>query len=216
MTTIILVRHGQTSWNREERFRGHADIPLDEIGSAQAGAVAQRIAMQWKPDAIYAGPLSRTMQTAEPAAALFALKVLAEPALIDVDCGSWQGLTSQDVRAAFPTEFNIFMNAPLDFRFPGGESLEAARIRAFQQVMNLAAQYPGQTVMMVSHTALNRLILLSILGMNSSAFWRIRQDTGAINSFEMENGISTLNLLNETGHLLALSRMEMRSSSRTV
>lgn len=216
MTQIILVRHGQTAWNREERFRGHADIPLDEIGFAQAQAVAKRIAQQWKPSIIYAGSLSRTLQTAQPTADLFNLMVRSEPGLIDVNCGDWQGFSPDEVRAKWKTEYDIYLHDPLDFQFPGGESLEAARLRAFQRVNELAEAHSGKTIMLVSHTALNRLILLSVLGMNSSGFWKIHQDTCAINMFEIENGSFTLNLLNETSHLIPLFTKQTRFPSRTI
>jgi broad specificity phosphatase PhoE len=216
MTHIILVRHGQTAWNREERFRGHADVPLDETGLAQAQAVANRVALEWKPDAIYAGPLSRTLQTAQPAAALFNLTVLSEPGLIDVDCGEWQGYSSNEVQAKWPAEYDMYLHDPLSFQFPNGESLEAARLRAFQRVNELAGAHSGKTIMLVGHTALNRLILLSVLGMNSSGFWKMRQDTCAINMFEIESGSFTLHLLNETSHLFSLLTKRMQEPSRTI
>ncbi len=216
MTHIILVRHGQTAWNKEERFRGHADIPLDETGFAQAKAVAERIALQWKPDVIYSGPLSRTLQTAQPTAALFNLTVQSEPGLIDVDCGDWQGLTPDEVRQHYPVEYEAYLHSPRDFHFPGGESLEAARLRAFQRVNELAKEHFGQIIMLVSHTALNRLILLSVIGLDSSGLWRMRQDTCAINVFETEYGLFTLNLLNETSHLIPLSRERMQVPSSTI
>ena len=216
MTTIILVRHGQTAWNREERFRGHADIPLDEVGLAQAQAVAKRIALQWKPDAIYAGSLSRTLQTAEPTAQSFHLTVHPEPDLVDVDCGSWQGFSPDEVRTKWPAEYETYLHSPREFQFPGGESLETARLRALRKVNEIVKAHEGQTVMLVSHTALNRLILLSVLGLDSSGLWRMRQDTCAINAFEAENGIFTLTLLNETSHLISLSRRGAQNPSQTV
>jgi broad specificity phosphatase PhoE len=216
MTHIILARHGQTAWNREERFRGHADVSLDEIGLAQAQAVAKRVALEWKPDVIYAGPLSRTIQTAEPTAKLFNLPVQSEPGLIDVDCGEWQGLSPDEARQQWPAAFEAYLHSPLNFQFPGGESLEEARLRAFQRVNELAEAYSGKTVMLVSHTALNRLILLSVLGMNSSGFWKMSQDTCAINVFEIENGSFTLNLLNETSHLIQLIVKGAQVPSRTI
>lgn len=216
MTQIILVRHGQTAWNREERFRGHADIPLDEIGISQAQATASRIAAQWQPHVIYAGPLSRTLQTAQPTAALLNLTVHSEPKLIDVDCGDWQGFSPDEVRAKWTAEFDTYLHTPLHFQFPGGESLEAARLRAFQRVNELTQKHAGQTIMLVSHTALNRLILLSVLGLDSSGLWRMRQDTCAINAFDVENGQFTLTLLNETSHLISLYGRSKQSSSKTV
>ena len=205
MTNIILIRHGQTEWNRSERFRGHADVPLDKIGLMQADATGKRIAAQWKPDAVYAGPLSRTFNTAEAMARSTSLTVQIEPDLIDVDCGDWQGLTPDEVSRRWPTEFQAYLHSPGKFRFPGGEALEMARLRAMKCVDGLIARYPGQTMVLVSHTALNRLILLSALGLDSSSFWRIRQDTCAINVFEVEAGNFTLILLNETSHLLSIS-----------
>jgi phosphoserine phosphatase len=217
MTCIILVRHGQTAWNREERFRGHADIPLDETGFAQAKSTGARIAAQWKPDAIYAGPLSRTIQTAEATAQLFNLEVMAEDGLIDVDCGNWQGLSPEEARQQFPGDFEMYLHGPGNFCFPGGESLEEARLRAIKRVEKLVAQHPGQTLMLVSHTALNRLILLSTLGMDSNSFWKIRQDTCAINAFEVKDGKFTLILLNETSHLLSISaNRDQVQESKTV
>jgi broad specificity phosphatase PhoE len=217
MTRIILVRHGQTAWNSEERFRGHADIPLDETGFAQAEAVSKRLAMQWKPDDIYAGPLSRTIQTAEPTARYFNLPVQIEPGLIDVDCGEWRGLTPREAGQRWPAEFNAYLHRPAQFQFPGGESLENARLRAIRRVTELASTHRNQTIMLVSHTALNRLILLSVLGMDSSGFWKIRQDTCAINSFDLENENFLLGLLNETSHLLTISSaFASVNSSKTV
>jgi broad specificity phosphatase PhoE len=205
MIRIILVRHGQTAWNRAERFRGHADVPLDETGLHQAQATAIRIAVQWKPDVIYAGPLSRTIKTAEAIAQLFNLTVHVEDGLIDVDCGLWQGLTPIEVQQGWPTEFQLYLHSPGDFSFPGGESLEMARLQAMKRVGNLTARHPGQTIVLVSHTALNRLLLLSVLGLDSRSFWKIRQDTCAINVFEVDASQFALTLLNETSHLLSIS-----------
>lgn len=205
MTHIILVRHGQTAWNREERFRGHADIPLDETGLRQAQATANRIASQWKPEAVYAGPLSRTVQTAEATAQLFNLTVRMEDSLIDVDCGDWQGLTPEKARQQWPADFEIYLHSPGKFRFPGGEDLEEVRFRVMKRVEGLCVLHSEQTIVLVSHTALNRLILLSVLGLDSCGFWKIRQDTCAINVFEVAASQFTLTLLNEASHLLSIS-----------
>lgn len=110
----------------------------------------------------------------------------------------------------------MYLHDPLQFQFPGGESLEAARLRAFQRVNKLAEEYSGKTIMLVSHTALNRLILLSVLGLDASGFWKLRQDTCAINVFEIENGSYALNLLNETSHLIPLSTKRMQDPSMTI
>jgi len=216
MTTVILVRHGQTEWNRSERFRGHADVPLDQTGLAQAEATAKRIAAQWKPSAIYTGPLSRTVQTAEAIARAAGMSPQIEPGLIDVDCGQWQGLTPEEVDQRWPAGFQSYLLSPFDFAFPGGESLEKARLRAMKHVEDLISRHADQSLVLISHTALNRLILLSVLGLDSHGFWKIRQDTCAVNIFESDTNHSTLFTLNETGHLLSVTADHLSRSSKTL
>ncbi len=201
MAQIILVRHGQTEWNRIERFRGQADVPLNQTGLAQAEATGQRIADEWQPTAIYAGPLSRTMRTAEAVGACCHLPVSAEQRLVDINYGEWQGLTPDEVRERWPEELSAWYNAPHLARIPNGETLENLRIRAMSAVNDLVARHLDQTIVLVSHTVVNRIILLGVLGLGNDRFWRLRQDTCAINVFEVENGVFTLVTMNDTGHL---------------
>ena len=203
MTRIILVRHGQTEWNSTERFRGHADVPLDKIGLAQAEATGKYVARLCHPVAIYAAPLSRTIKTAEAIARQFNLPVESESGLIDVDCGQWQGLTPDEVRQRWPREFEQWLNLPGRFGFPGGESLEDARLRAMQTLNALLNRHTGQDIVLVSHTALNRLILLSALGLGCDQFWNLRQDTCAVNVLETRLEGFVVVSLNNTAHLLA-------------
>ena len=184
MTRIILVRHGQTEWNSTERFRCHADVPLDSVGLAQAEATGKYVARLCHPEAVYAAPLSRTGKTAEAISQQFNLPVESEPGLIDVDCGHWQGLTPDEVSQRWPREFEQWLNSPGRFGFPGGESLEEARLRAMRTLNALLGRHAGQDIVLVSHTALNRLILLSALGLGCEQFWNLRQDTCAVNILE--------------------------------
>ena len=216
MTRIILVRHGQTTWNRAERFRGHADVPLDETGLVQASLTAARIAAQWQPAVIYAGPLSRTVQTAEATAKPLNLQVQVEKELIDVDCGEWQGLTPDEVRQRWPLEFEVYLHSPAAFRFPGGEALEEARLRLTKCVEDVSGRHPDQTVVLVSHTAANRLIILSMLGLDAQGFWSLRQEPCAINVLEGDPGHFALVTMNEAGHLLSVSRGKDRNESKTL
>ena len=98
MTRIVLVRHGETEWNRVERFRGRADVPLNQTGIAQAEATARRIEKGWEVTAVYASPLVRALRTAEAIAQRFALDVQVHPGLIDIDYGAWQGRSPDDVK----------------------------------------------------------------------------------------------------------------------
>jgi probable phosphoglycerate mutase len=201
MTCIILVRHGQTEWNRVERFRGRADLPLNGTGLFQAQATGRRIADEWKPVAIYSSPLSRAIRTAEAVAWHFGLPVQMHPGLIDIDYGQWQGFTPDEARERWPEMIDAWYNAPQMARIPGGETLDKLRARGMGAVNELAARHGGQTVVLVGHTVINRIILLSVLGLADDRFWRLRQDTCAINVFEVEGGVFTIVSLNDTCHL---------------
>jgi len=201
MTRIILVRHGQTEWNRVERFRGHADVPLNDTGVAQAELTGKRIAAEWQPMAIYSSPLARAVRTAEAIAGHFDLPVQVHPDLIDIDYGQWQGLTPDEVREQWPEMIDDWYNKPASVYIPGGETLEQLRLRARAVIDELTARHRDQTIVMVGHTVINRIILLSVLGLSNDRFWRLRQDTCAINCFEAEGKDFTLVSLNDTCHL---------------
>lgn len=201
MTRIILVRHGQTEWNRVERFRGRADVPLNETGLAQAEATGKRVASEWQPVAVYTSPLSRSVKTAESIAKHYDLKVQIHPGLADIDYGEWQGLSPEEAGQRWPEEIDAWYNQPHLARIPGGETLSDLRARLMQTVNELAARHTGETIVLVGHTVINRIILLGILGLGNDRFWRIKQDTCAINIFEAEAGDFVLVSLNDTCHL---------------
>jgi phosphoserine phosphatase len=95
--------------------------------------------------------------------------------------------------------------APHNARIPGGESLEQLRERAMAAVAELVRKHPGETIILVGHTVINRIILLGVLGLGNDRFWHIRQDTCAINVFEAEDGEYVLVSLNDTCHLQDLA-----------
>lgn len=201
MTCFILVRHGQTEWNRVERFRGRADIPLDKTGLAQADATGRRVAAEWRPGAIYCSPLSRAVKTAEVIAKYCGLQVNIHPGLVDIDYGQWQGLTSEEANQKWPDELDAWLNQPHLARIPGGETLDDLRKRAMQTIKQLAVQHPQETIVMVGHTVINRIILLAVLGLSNARFWHIKQDTCAINIFETGQDDFVVVSLNDTCHL---------------
>jgi probable phosphoglycerate mutase len=201
MTTIILVRHGQTEWNRIERFRGRADVPLNTTGLAQAEATGERVATKWTPVAVYSSPLSRAVRTAEAVAVHFDLPVQIHPGLADIDYGAWQGLTPGEARQRWPEMIDAWYNQPHLARIPDGEALDELRQRAMKTVKELSARHAGETIVLVGHTVINRIILLAVLGLENDRFWHIRQDTCAINVFETDQDDFTLVSLNDTCHL---------------
>lgn len=204
MTRIILVRHGQTEWNRIERFRGRADVPLNRTGMAQARAVGDRLARQL-PAAVYSSPLSRAVVTAEQIARPHGLIAQPHGGLIDIDYGLWQGLTPRQVGERWPQELDAWYNAPQTVRIPGGETLQVVRERGMSTVRTLAREHPDSSIVLVAHTVMNRLILLGVLGLGNERFWNLGQEPCAINRFTVRDGEFTVVSLNDTSHLEDLS-----------
>lgn len=201
ITRVILVRHGRTEWNRVERFRGRADVPLDATGLAQADAAGRRVAAEWTPVTIYCSPLSRAVETGEAIARHGEATAQPYLDLIDIDYGQWQGLTPAEARQRWPEMVNAWYHAPHTARIPGGETLAGVRRRGMATVQALASRHRGQTIALVGHTVINRAILLGVMGLGDGRFWRIRQEPCAINVFEVEADDFTLVSLNDTGHL---------------
>jgi len=201
-TTIILVRHGQTDWNRVEHFRGRFNVPLNATGLKQADRVATRISSQWKPAAIFSSPLIRAMQTAATIAKKFHLTALTADGLIDVDYGKWQGLTPEEAREQWPDLLTNWYEHPEVVKIPGGETLAQVSSRAMSALKEVSWLHPDQEIVLVSHTVVNRLILLGILGLRIERFWHLRQEPCAINVIEKSEKDFTLVSMNDTCHLL--------------
>ncbi|MCJ7515919.1 MAG: histidine phosphatase family protein [Dehalococcoidia bacterium] len=204
MTRVIIVRHGRTDWNRVERFRGRADIGLDEMGMKQAEAAAERI-RKWPISAIYSSPLRRAMATAEIIAAPFELNVQPMSGIIDIDYGAWQGLSTEQVVARDDNLYSQWIESPHEVKFPGGESFAEVRERTASAVDDLIQQHPKETFVLVSHKVICQILILSLLGLDSSHFWQITQDVCAMNLFEVRGGIPSVLFFNDTCHLEGLN-----------
>ncbi|AFV12806.1 phosphoglycerate mutase [Thermacetogenium phaeum DSM 12270] len=197
---LFLVRHGETKWNREEVFRGRIDVELSERGIEQARLTARALAGV-QLAAVYAGPLSRARETARIIAGPHGLPVVIVEGLNDLDYGSWQGLSHQEVRECYPDVYWQWVSRPHAVRFEGGESLDDARRRAVAALEEIAARHRGQNVVAVSHRVINKILLLAFLGLDNSHFWEIKQDTCAVNIIEFHPDRYVICRLNDTCHI---------------
>ena len=203
MTRIVLIRHGQTAWNEGagERLRGRAEIELDEEGARQAQATAATVA-RWEVAAVYSSPLKRAVRTASILAEPLGLEAKPMEGLIDIDYGKWQGLSLPEAAADDNELYQLWLKSPHLVTFPGGENLGQVRRRMVGIVEKLTPQYHGQTVVLVSHKVPCKVLLCSLLGLDNSHFWQVKQDLCAINIFEVrENGFTVIVRLNDTCHL---------------
>jgi broad specificity phosphatase PhoE len=148
VTTILLARHGETDWNREYRFQGHADPPLNATGRAQASELSGTLARETLA-AVYSSPLRRAFETAEIVAAPHGLEPRAVEALREVDVGSWQALTRAEVEGRFPAQYARW----LDFGqgWDDGETYEEMARRVVQALLELAASHERERILAVTH-----------------------------------------------------------------
>lgn len=203
MTKVLLVRHGHVPGIAPERFRGRADLPLTEEGRRQAELTARRIAATWRPSAIYASPLSRCRDTGAAIGRPFGLTPIPLDGLADIDYGEWQGLTPDEARARWPRQVDLWYAAPEQARIPGGETLPQVRARLAAAVHAVCAAHPGETIVLVGHDSVNRVLLLHALDASLAHYWRIRQHPCAINEIECGDGGFVIVSMNQTDHLRA-------------
>jgi len=119
MRRIFLVRHGETDWNREGRFQGRRDIPLNDLGRGQARSAAGAL-LRASVDRVVSSPLSRAAGTAEAAASLLGLGIETHPGLIEIDHGLWEGHTAGEVEGLWPGMLSLWHSRPEEVTMPGG------------------------------------------------------------------------------------------------
>jgi len=209
MTSIYLVRHGQTAWNKEEIFRGRTDVPLDETGLKQA-ELAGEFFREMKIEGVYSSPLSRAFQTAEKIAKFHPPKVQPLEGLIDMSFGSWEGRPLQEVREMDGERYRQWREEPHLVRLPSGEGLDEVRIRGMAVLEEVIKRHPEGNIVLVSHRVVNKVLLCGILGIDNSHFWQITQDTTAISLIQYKQGRYILSLMNETCHLKALKEERIK------
>jgi broad specificity phosphatase PhoE len=115
--------------------------------------------------------------------------------------GKWQGLSSQEVKERWPELARTWLTAPHRVTFPGGESLDVVKDRTAAALLKLIRQHEAETIAIVGHTVVNRVLLCFVLGIDNSNYWRIGQDTCAINVFDWNDGLFFIESLNDTCHL---------------
>jgi len=202
MTTVYLIRHGQTDWNKEEIFRGRADVPLNDHGRDEAQALA-RYLEDVNVDACFSSPLSRARETAEIVADPHSIEVNIDEGFIDVDYGEWQGSPAAKVREKYAETYQRWIERPHHIKFPGGESLSAVRKRALASLDVIRVGYPDATVFVVAHRVVTKVVLCAVLGLGNAAFWRIRQDNCAFNIIEYSPNGAVVRAMNDTCHMTA-------------
>jgi 2,3-bisphosphoglycerate-dependent phosphoglycerate mutase len=166
-TTIVLVRHGETDWNRDRRFQGHADVPLNELGRRQARDLADTLASD-RFAAAYSSPLRRALETGEIVAARLGIPLEVDQGLMEIDVGSWSGLTTAEVEQRFPDEFGHWRETRAG-GWTDGETYPEMGARVISALRDIAGRHPGERVLAVSHGGPLRAVKAAAAGLSFEA-----------------------------------------------
>ena len=178
-TRVYMVRHGQTQWNLDDRFRGRADIPLNENGERDAEIAARRLQSEGLA-AVYSSPLSRARYVGQRIAEHAGLPSIVDHAgLVNLEYGDWEGLTKQECAERDPDAWEDYAHRPYQSVIPGGESLADGIDRVVASLREIGRRHPGEAVAAVSHGAIVRLAVVGIDGNYANSSWQFKFPTGS-------------------------------------
>jgi broad specificity phosphatase PhoE len=201
VTRLVLVRHGRTVLNAAGRFRGRQEVSLDEVGRAEADALAHRLKMSFNVTQLLTSPLQRAVETADAIGKTFGLAAVVEARLNDLDYGKWQGLTPEEAAAAYPRQYREWERTPDRALLPGGGCLAWQIDTALRLVQDVVVDYAGETVGLVTHQVVCQGLICGLLGIPLRRFRSVTQDPGAFSVFETWQRGWRVVTLNETCHL---------------
>jgi phosphoserine phosphatase len=203
---ILLVRHGETDWNRQKRFQGQIDVPLNPKGEEQAKLTGEFLA-SINIDLAFSSSMLRPKQTAleilehhHPGLTLVLVDQLQE-----ISHGRWEGKLESEIELEFPGELQNWQNHPASVQMPEGENLDQVWARvalAWQKI--LVAVPPGKTAMVVAHDAVNKAILCQLFNLKPDAFWTFKQGNGGVSVIDYPHGyenLPALQAMNITTHI---------------
>jgi len=200
-TRVFLVRHGATTLSSEDRFAGSTDVPLGVEGRDQAERLADRLAAA-PLAAVYSSPMRRSVETAEIVARPHGLGLTLVDGLREIDHGRWEGCRRADVQREYATEYAAWERDPVTFAPSGGESGQHVLDRAMPAMDAIVRAHAGQSVLVVSHKATNRLLIASLIGLDIHGYRdRLEQLPACLNLLEFNDpGVVRLVLLNDVSH----------------
>ena len=167
-TDLILIRHGETAWNRELRFQGHADVPLNDIGHEQARRLGLRLASETAVQHILSSDLMRAQQTAAPGAQQLALPVVTSASLREQFFGVAEGLRSDEIQSRHPRAWEEWLEFREDHAMPEGETAREFHTRIVAALAAVAAEYKGQHLIVVTHGGVLDMVWRTARGLSLS------------------------------------------------
>jgi broad specificity phosphatase PhoE len=202
---LLLVRHGETDWNREGRFQGQIDIPLNARGQHQARAASDFLSAVSIQRA-YSSTMARPRQTAELILAAHpGVPLTTIPGLVEIAHGRWEGCLEEEIAQTWPELLADWKRAPHTVTMPDGETLQQVWDRSVATWHTLVAGLsPEETALVVAHDAVNKTILCALLGLSPADIWMVKQGNGGVSVVDYPQGLeggAVVSCLNLTGHL---------------
>jgi broad specificity phosphatase PhoE len=201
-TRILLIRHGETDWNRIHRFQGRSDVPLNQKGREQARALA--VVLRHEPiTAIYSSPLGRAIETARLIKMFhFSTPFFEEEALVEMDLGDFDGMEAKRWAAQFQDFRKAWQENPESVKMPGGESLKDVQTRAIDALERITNIYPpGSTLLICRHNFVNLTIVCHALEISLNRFRDLQQDTAGISVLYKQGYRLWVEVVNDKSHL---------------
>jgi alpha-ribazole phosphatase len=191
---VWLVRHGEPAGVRG-RCYGKLDVGLSEAGLAQMERTAECLRPE-KLEAIYASPRVRTVESARVVAGFHECSYREDARLREIDFGDFEGLTYDEIAARYPALYRQWMESPTEVQFPNGESFAAMRVRVLESFKAIHARHEGQTVAIVTHGGVIRILLAWVLQMPDGCLFRLAQDYAAMNLLAIMDGVPMVQMMN--------------------
>lgn len=226
VTTLYLIRHGETEGSETKRYKGSIDVPLSENGIAQVEKTSAFVAehvrsassskhMSYLRDihgtsvssesserlkAVYTSDLGRAVRSGEIIASPHGIVPIEVPELRERSFGIWEGMSFAEIREQYPEEFNAWAGNPLKYSPVGGESTLEVKERVIRALDVILSDHAGECISIVAHGGVNRIILCHVLGIPFENIFRIEQDYAAVNVIEFWDKYPVVKLINGNAH----------------
>ncbi|MBD2778713.1 histidine phosphatase family protein [Iningainema tapete] len=203
---LLLVRHGETEWNRQTRFQGQIDVPLNDNGRRQA-ALCGEFLKDVAIDFAVSSSMLRPQETAEIILQHHqGINLELLDGLREISHGLWEGKLEKEIETEFPGELHRWRTVPDEVQMPEGENLQQVwerAVAAWDSIVQDALSKQVKTGLVVAHDATNKTLLCHILGLSAKQFWHFRQGNGAVSVIDYPwglNGSPVLQTMNITSH----------------
>lgn len=199
MQRLILIRHGESEWNREGRIQGFLDCDLSDLGREQAEHLRKRLDME-QIDVAYSSTATRAVDTAQVAVA-HRLEVRARPDLREINLGVWEGEIAADLKRKMPRETDLWFRAPSKLRIEGAETLRVFRRRVTRALDEIRGRHGEESIAVFTHGGVICTYLTSLLGLRLDDLWRFKLRNASITRIIFPMNEPRIEVLNDISHL---------------